>query len=111
MLSCVDRSTMQEPGKIMKITVCELPDDRAAFSSAWEALMVHVRREASELLLLPEIPFCPWFAGSRHFDPAVWQQAIAAHNDWELRLHEAAPPLGGGAPAVGWGNEGPHDAR
>ena len=89
----------------MKITVCELPDDHAALLPAWDALMAHVRREASELLLLPEIPFCPWFADSRQFDATVWRQAIAAHNDWELRLHEAAPAVVAGARPMDCGNE------
>jgi len=77
----------------MRITVCELPDDPSAFVPAWDALMTHVRREASELVLLPEMPFCPWFADSRYFDAGVWQQAIAAHSDWELHLHDAAPAV------------------
>jgi N-carbamoylputrescine amidase len=89
----------------MRITVCELPDERSAFLPAWDALINHVRREASELLLLPEIPFCPWFADSRNFDAAIWQQAVAAHKDWESRLHEAAPAVIAGARPVDCGNE------
>jgi len=89
----------------MRITVCELPDDPAALLPAWDALMTQVRREASELVLLPEMPFCPWFAGSRHFDAVVWQKAIAAHDDWELRLHEAAPAVVAGARPVDFGAE------
>jgi predicted amidohydrolase len=80
-------------GRFMRITVCELPDDRSAFVPAWNALITHVRREASQLVLLPEMPFCSWFAGSRHFDADVWQQAITAHDDWESSLQEAAPAV------------------
>lgn len=88
----------------MRITVCELPDDPTAFVPAWDALMTHVQSEASELLLLPEIPFCPWFAGSRHFDARVWEKAIEAHNDWELRLYEAAPAVVAGARPMDFGD-------
>ena len=89
----------------MRITVCELPDDPAAFVPAWDALMRHVRREASELLLLPEMPFCPWFADARTFDAGVWQQAVAAHDDWELRLHEATPAVVAGARPMDFGED------
>jgi N-carbamoylputrescine amidase len=67
--------------------------------------MAHVRREASELLLLPEMPFCPWFADSRHFDAVIWQRAIAAHGDWELRLDEAAPAVVAGTRPMDFGKE------
>jgi N-carbamoylputrescine amidase len=77
----------------MRITVCELPDDPAAFVPAWDALITHLQRAGSELVLLPEMPFCRWFADCRYFDANVWQQAIAAHSDWELRLHETAPAV------------------
>jgi N-carbamoylputrescine amidase len=89
----------------MRITVCELPEDRGAFVAAWDALMSHVRREASDLLLLPEMPFCPWFADSRYFDAAVWQKAIAAHSEWEQRLHAAAPAVVAGTRPMDCGNE------
>jgi len=81
----------------MRITVCELPDDPAAFVPAWDALVAHVEREASELVLLPEMPFCPWFVDAKHFDASVWRKAIEAHNYWELRLDEAAPAVVAGA--------------
>jgi N-carbamoylputrescine amidase len=81
----------------MRITVCELPDDPAEFAHAWDALIAHVQRESSELVLLPEMPFCPWFADCSHFDAAVWRKAVTAHDDWELRLHEAAPAVVAGA--------------
>lgn len=41
----------------MKVTVCELPDDRVAFVSGWEALVAYVRERRSDLALLPELPF------------------------------------------------------
>ena len=43
--------------KKMKVTVCELPDDRQAFVSAWKELGAFVREQRSELVLLPEMPF------------------------------------------------------
>ena len=41
----------------MKVTVCELPDDRAEFASEWERLARHVRKESANMVLLPETPF------------------------------------------------------
>ena len=89
----------------MRITVCELPDDPTAFVPAWDALVTHVQREASELVLLPEMAFCPWFADSKQFEATVWQQALAAHDDWELRLYEAAPAVVAGTRPLQVGQE------
>jgi N-carbamoylputrescine amidase len=75
----------------IKVTVCQLHDDPAKLESDWTGLMAHVRAEESNLVLLPEMPFSPWFATSRTFDPAVWTAAIAAHTAWEARLRDLAP--------------------
>ena len=89
----------------MKVTVCQLHDDRAIFAREWEQLVAHVRKEHSELVLLPEMPFCRWFAGSRSFDSALWNAAVQAHNEWELRLHELAPAVVLGSRPIDFGNE------
>jgi N-carbamoylputrescine amidase len=53
-------------------------------------LVAHVRHERSELLVLPEMPFHPWFFTALPPDPAVWRAAVAAHDAWLVRLHELA---------------------
>jgi N-carbamoylputrescine amidase len=75
----------------MKITVCELNDDPMAFAEDWEALAAHVKAEGSQLVVLPEMPFAPWFALSPHYDASVWQSAVKAHETWLSRLAELAP--------------------
>ncbi|NIR50857.1 carbon-nitrogen hydrolase family protein [candidate division KSB1 bacterium] len=75
----------------MKVTVCELSDNPNQFEKDWQALVAHVKTEASELVLLPEMPFHPWVASTRNVDPAVWEAAVAAHDDWMARLSELAP--------------------
>jgi len=75
----------------MKITVCELNDDPMAFAVDWEALAAHVKAEGSQLVVLPEMPFAPWFALSPRCDASVWQAAVKAHEDWLSRLDELAP--------------------
>jgi N-carbamoylputrescine amidase len=74
----------------MKITVCELNDEPAALARDWQGLVAHVRAEQSQLVLLPEMPFHPWFARTLPFEPAVWQAALAAHDRWLARLPELA---------------------
>ena len=66
-------------------------DGKAGFARDWERLAGHVRKERSELVLLPEIPFHSWFAGSPKFDRNVWDEAVAAHRRWMERLPELAP--------------------
>lgn len=77
----------------MKITVCQLPDDRAAFAPAWKALAAHVASHQSDLLLLPELPFCPWFCREKNFTPAVWAAVVAAHEHGLAQLPELNVPL------------------
>jgi predicted amidohydrolase len=78
----------------MKITVCQLPDDRAEFDAAWSALGAHCRHAGSDLVLLPELPFSRWLAADRAFGPDDWRASMAAHQAWLGRLAEL------GAPAV-----------
>ncbi len=78
----------------MKVTVCELRNDPAALEDDWRSLAAHIRDAASDLVLLPEMPFHPWLASTRDVDPARWQTSVAAHDAWAARLHEL------GAPAV-----------
>lgn len=78
---------------VMRVTVCQLSDERDGFASDWEGLVAHVKSESSDLVLLPEMPFSRWFALGRDFDPGVWQAAVAAHDAWLARLHPLAPAV------------------
>jgi N-carbamoylputrescine amidase len=77
----------------MKVTVCELNDRSDAFTCDWERLVAYVQSQQSELVLLPEMPFSPWFAASPIFEAHVWQAAVAAHDAWQGRLVELAPAI------------------
>jgi len=70
-----------------------MDDDVNRFADEWEALVRHVRREASELVLLPEMPFYGWFAMSPMFDKSIWNEAVATHGKWMKRLVELAPAM------------------
>jgi N-carbamoylputrescine amidase len=75
----------------LRVTVCELHDDRAAFARDWTRLAAHVQDHKSELVLLPEMPFSTWLASSPAFVPASWNTAVRAHEEWLPRLTELAP--------------------
>lgn len=77
----------------MRVTVCELNDKADLFARDWELLIRHVKARDSELVLLPEMPFYPWFCGQPAFEESVWQAAIAAHSAWQARLGELAPAM------------------
>ncbi|MDX1709212.1 MAG: hypothetical protein R3274_11465 [Desulfobacterales bacterium] len=49
----------------MKVTICELRNRPDRFEQEWNALIEHVTSAASELVLLPEMPFYPWLASTR----------------------------------------------
>src|ERR1700730_8620731 len=72
----------------MRVTVCEMPDDRKAFETAWEELVAYVRKQQSDLVLLPELPFYPWIGTTPQFDVQVWQMAQEAHEVMMQRLSE-----------------------
>jgi len=75
----------------MKVTVCELPNERRAFEAAWDELVEYVQMQSSELVLLPEMPFYRWLAQAREADPGQWEQAVSAHETWVARLPDLAP--------------------
>lgn len=75
----------------MRVTVCELPDALDELEPAWRALVAHCRAAGSELVLLPELPFHPWFGDAPAFDAAVWGAVVEAHARWIERLTELAP--------------------
>lgn len=77
----------------MRVTVCELPDERAAFATAWEELVHYVREQRSDIVVLPEFPFSAWFARTPHFDEQVWQRVLHEHDVMMERLSELAPAL------------------
>jgi predicted amidohydrolase len=77
----------------MKITVCEMHDERDLFARDWDKLCAHVKAEKSDMVLLPEMIFSGWFARSKHFDASVWQAAVQAHEAWRERLDDLAPAL------------------
>ncbi|HET9224015.1 MAG TPA: hypothetical protein VFO07_15995 [Roseiflexaceae bacterium] len=49
----------------LKATICELGNDAAPIARDWERLVAHVRAESSDLVVLPEMTFAPWFAVER----------------------------------------------
>ena len=69
------------------MTVCEMPDDRSEFEGWWERLGAHARREASGLVLLPEMPFARWIFAGRWFSQAVWDGSMERHRRWRRRGH------------------------
>jgi N-carbamoylputrescine amidase len=78
---------------IMKVTVCQMSDDPNEFARDWDRLVQHVKRECSDLVLLPEMPFHPWFAVTRPFSSSVWAAVVAAHEAWLARLEELEPAI------------------
>jgi N-carbamoylputrescine amidase len=72
----------------MKVTVCELTNDPRAFPAEWEALAAHVRESASDLVLLPEMPFHRWLPAIKEVDSGRWEESIRSHDAWWARLPE-----------------------
>lgn len=70
----------------MRATVTQL--DATNLDAMWPGLVAHTRASGSEFVLLPEMPFSQWLAGSADVDPAAWVAAVDAHREWATRLGE-----------------------
>jgi len=65
----------------MRVTICQLPNDRDAFARAWSALVEHVQTASSELVVLPEMPFSTWLAAAKDVAQDRWNAAVRAHDE------------------------------
>jgi N-carbamoylputrescine amidase len=77
----------------MKVTVCELRNEPSHLEAEWKALAKHTRERQSELVLLPEMPFFRWLPATADVNADAWQNSIAAHEQWDRRLHELGAGL------------------
>lgn len=75
------------------VTCCELRDQAADMASDWESLKHHCQQQETELLLLPEMPFYPWLATAREYDPDLWKRSVEQHETWISRLAELQVPI------------------
>ena len=80
------------PMAILRVTVCQLPNDPEILAGRWAELVTHVRGTESDLVLLPEMPFHPWLCGTDQVDAAAWSRAVAAHERGLERLAELGSP-------------------
>ena len=74
----------------MRLTVCQLRTAPVALEQDWTGLVEHVTSERSDLVVLPELGFAPWFAAQRPGSDArtVWADAVTSHERWLQRLDE-----------------------
>ena len=77
----------------MRVTVCELPHEPTALEAAWVALCAHTSREASELVLLPELAMVEPLWERERFDLARWRDAEELSDRWLARLTEMRAPF------------------
>jgi len=74
----------------MRVTVCELPHEPAAFAAAWTALCRHTASRQSQFVLLPELAMVEPFWERERFDAASWRMAETLGE----RLLSQLPALG-----------------
>ena len=77
----------------MRVTVCQLdvrPDHR---DKALRQLGEHARSAASELILLPEMPFSVWLAATDQPDGQRWRASVAEHDAAIARLGDLGVPV------------------
>jgi N-carbamoylputrescine amidase len=75
----------------LKVSVCEMPDRSTDWEEWWSLLLASVQRQRPDLLLLPELAFCPWLPARPRFDESAWNDAVRLQSGWLARLEEAGP--------------------
>ena len=83
----------------MKVTVCEF-NKTWSLEKTWDALIKHTKKEKTEFLLLPEMPFFNWVCNKKKFDRNKWNDTVAAHDAWIGRMHELNVPIVAGSRPV-----------
>ena len=72
---------------LMKITVCEFPDEARHKDAAWTDLVHHLQTSPTDVVVLPEMPFCDWkIFMTRRVDLAAWHEALSIHDTMIARL-------------------------
>ncbi len=66
----------------MKVTVCELSNDRDQFSEDWKELQDYLVRNKTDLLLLPEMPFHIWFPYQKEVSKEIQKRSVEQHQLW-----------------------------
>ncbi|PWT99334.1 MAG: hypothetical protein C5B52_10775 [Bacteroidetes bacterium] len=72
----------------MRVTVCELSDDENDFLKDWRNLKSHLRESGTDLLLMPELPFCKWLATEKMVSDDLKMRSVQEHENWLKRLDE-----------------------
>ena len=96
---------LPESERHVKVTVCQLDDTGESIERTWRGLIAHLRVERSDLLLLPEMPFCRNFTRAPEFDPDIWDEAVNAHERWAIRFPELPAAGVFGTRPIDFGNE------
>ena len=80
------------------MTVCELRTSPGALEQDWAGLVAHTAEQGSDVVVLPELGFAPWFAAERPGSDAAWTASVAAHAAWTDRLGELGATVVGTRP-------------
>ncbi|MEM7193635.1 MAG: carbon-nitrogen hydrolase family protein [Pseudomonadota bacterium] len=64
----------------MKVTVCQIDSRASELDRYISDLAEHVKSNASELVLLPEMPFFEWLAADKTPSHSRWLEAVESHN-------------------------------
>src|ERR1043165_1407063 len=72
----------------MKATICELSDDEINFVEDWKQLINHLNENKTDLLLMPEMPFCKWIASEKNVNNESKIQSVEKHEKWIMRMEE-----------------------
>jgi N-carbamoylputrescine amidase len=83
---------------VMRVTICELPDNEAELDAALVALRDHHQDQPADLIVLGEVPFDSWSWDSPTFKQTRWDIALARHEQRMGLLKEFKTSIVGTAP-------------
>jgi N-carbamoylputrescine amidase len=76
----------------LRVTVVEIDSETGPTDAVLRELQGHVTRASSDLLVLPELPFSPWFMVTPEADGATWARSIDDHHVGLDRLRRLGVP-------------------
>jgi N-carbamoylputrescine amidase len=76
----------------LRVTIVELESGAASLHEPLEPLDAHLATCGSQLLVMPELPFSPWFMTTPEPDEGTWRQAVVAHASGVATLRARGGP-------------------
>lgn len=60
--------------------------DTDDFADSWNEFLKTIWTDSPDIIVLPELPFAPWFCGAEDYDEQCWSAAVRRHQEFMTEL-------------------------